>query len=102
MRKVARHTQPRRSFYFIYIFILIFLTSCRLSERPEGQVLTSYNMPPEAWEEIDMLNRNYYLSNTTRQHIYSLMIKQCLLAENQGIPCVYPQINYPPNDRAIK
>ena len=102
MRKVIRHTQQKRNFHFIYLLILFLTAACQLSDRPNGMIMTAYQMPPEALQEIEMLNQQAYLSNNTKYHIYRLMTKQCMLAEYQGIPCVYPQINYPPNERAIK
>lgn len=102
MRKVTRHTQQRRNFHFIFLLILFLAPACKLTDRPNGIIMTAYDMPPEALQEIELLNQNAYLSNSTKYHIYSLMTKQCMLAQYQGIPCVYPQINYPPNEKAIK
>ena len=103
MYKVTNHTWRKRFFSFFYILILFFITACKTASSGQtAWVPTPYKMPPQALNEIEALNQSAMLSNSTRNHIYALMMQQCLYAEYNGIPCVYPQINYSANAREVK
>ena len=84
---------PQPNFRFLYLLFLFFLASC--ASKPNWAP-APYEVHSSTLQEIEQLSDN------SKYEIYSLMTRQCLYAEYNGIPCVYPQINYPANQKAIK